>query len=44
MDLPSFPFVRDTYLDAPAAALPNQPWLAERERTVAPRIARAAGG
>ena len=42
-DLPSFPFVRDTYLRGPAASLPNQPWLAERERKIAPRIARAAG-
>ena len=43
-DLPSFPYVRDTYLNGPTASLPNQPWLAERERKIAPRIARAAGG
>jgi len=40
-ELCSYPFVRDTYLHGPTAALPNQPWLAERAH--GPRsIARAA--
>ncbi|TDR43023.1 hypothetical protein DFR29_10727 [Tahibacter aquaticus] len=43
-DLPSFDFVRSTYLDGPTGQLPNQPWLAQRKRqgSAAPR--RAAGG
>jgi uncharacterized protein len=43
-DLPSFPFVRDTYLRGPTAALPNQPWLAERERKITLPPVRVAGG
>ncbi len=42
-DLPSFPFVRDTYLLGPTGALPNQPWLAERERKIRLPQARVAG-
>jgi predicted GNAT superfamily acetyltransferase len=42
-DLPSFPFVLETYLQGPIGALPNQPWLAERERKTALPAARAAG-
>lgn len=30
--LPSFDFVRETYLDGPAARLPDAPWLRERQR------------
>ncbi|QBB71225.1 GNAT family N-acetyltransferase [Pseudolysobacter antarcticus] len=40
--LPSFPFVRDTYLNGPDHGLPNLPWLLEREPH-ATRRARAAG-
>jgi predicted GNAT superfamily acetyltransferase len=43
-DLPSFPFVRDTYLLGATGALPSQPWLAERERKVTLPPARVAGG
>jgi len=42
-ELCSFPYVRDTYLDSPAAGLPNQPWLAERMHWDPARPARAAG-
>ena len=43
-DLPSFPFVRETYLHGPTA-LAAQPAVAGRTRTqIAPPIARAAGG
>jgi predicted GNAT superfamily acetyltransferase len=42
-ELCSFAFVRDTYLHGPAASLPNQPWLAERERDTELPAARAAG-
>ena len=42
-ELCSFSFVRDTYLRGPAGALPNQPWLAERERGPTLPAARAAG-
>jgi len=43
-NLPSFEFVRATYLESSTGQLPNQPWLAQRERkgNVAPR--RAAVG
>ena len=34
-DLPSFGFVRDTYLDA--GGLPDEPWLAERLSQLSPR-------
>ncbi|MEP6485195.1 MAG: GNAT family N-acetyltransferase [Rudaea sp.] len=42
-DLPSFPFVRETYLRGATGTLPNQPWLAERKRKFALPTARAAG-
>ncbi len=42
-DLPSFPFVRDTYVLGATGALPNQPWLAERHRKFALPAARVAG-
>ena len=42
-DLCSFAFVRETYLHGAAGALPNQPWLAERERAAGLPAARAAG-
>ena len=42
-DLPSFPFVLETYLQGPTGALPGQPWLAERERKSPMPAARAAG-
>lgn len=42
-DLPSFAFVRDTYLKGPTGQLPNLPWLAERVRTGSPPAQRAAG-
>lgn len=32
-NLPSFDFVRETWLDVPPGHLPDVPWLAERERT-----------
>lgn len=32
-NLPSFDFVRETYLDVPPGQLPDVPWLAERNRT-----------
>ncbi len=32
MELPSFAFVRETYLDVPGGALPNVAWLQERQR------------
>jgi uncharacterized protein len=41
-ELCSYPFVRDSYLASDG--LPNVPWLAERERSVAPAAKRAAGG
>lgn len=44
-NLPSFDFVRGTYLEGPTGQLPNQPWLAERaprQGQSSPR--RAAGG
>ncbi|WP_257387911.1 GNAT family N-acetyltransferase [Tahibacter caeni] len=43
-NLPSFDFVRATYLEGATGQLPNQPWLAQRKRPgpVSPR--RAAGG
>ncbi len=43
-NLPSFEFVRATYLENSPGQLPNQPWLAQRERKggVSPR--RAAAG
>jgi predicted GNAT superfamily acetyltransferase len=43
-ELCSFAYVRDTYLLGPTAALPNQPWLAERAHAAnqpAVRIASA---
>lgn len=43
-NLPSFDFVRDTYLDGPTGQLPNQPWLAERKRAGAASPRRVAGG
>ncbi|MBL8299303.1 MAG: GNAT family N-acetyltransferase [Rhodanobacteraceae bacterium] len=43
-NLPSFDFVRSTYLDSPAGQLPNQPWLAERRRQDQNSPRRAAGG
>jgi predicted GNAT superfamily acetyltransferase len=43
-DLPSFAYVRDTYLEGPTGQLPNQPWLAERLRNGPPSPLRAAGG
>ncbi len=42
-DLPSFPFVRDTYVLGATGALPNQPWLAERHRKFVLPAARVAG-
>ena len=42
-ELCSFAFVRDTYLHGPAGGLPNQPWLAERERDSDLPAVRAAG-
>ena len=41
-ELCSYPFVRETYLHGPTAALPNQPWLAERAHGPRPMQARAA--
>lgn len=43
-DLPSFAYVRETYLNGPTGQLPNQPWLAERPRSGPPTPRRAAGG
>lgn len=43
-ELPSFAYVRDTYLHGPSAGLPAQPWLAERAHSPSPQHARAAGG
>lgn len=43
-ELPSFPFVRDTYLQGPSAALPAQPWLAERVHGSKPQRAHVVGG
>ncbi|GMV29470.1 MAG: hypothetical protein AMXMBFR59_15950 [Rhodanobacteraceae bacterium] len=43
-NLPSFEFVRSTYLDGPTGQLPNQPWLAERSRQGQSSPRRAAGG
>lgn len=40
-DLPSFAFVRDTYLQGPSATLPNESWLAERVQHPAAVPARA---
>jgi predicted GNAT superfamily acetyltransferase len=42
-ELCSFAYVRDTYLHSPTAALPNQPWLAERAQVPNPPAARVAG-
>jgi len=41
-ELCSYPFVRDTYLHGPTAALPTQTWLAERAHGPRPVPARAA--
>jgi predicted GNAT superfamily acetyltransferase len=43
-NLPSFDFVRNTYLEGPTGQLPNQPWLAERKRLSQSSPRRAAGG
>lgn len=43
-ELPSFGYVRETYLNGPMGQLPNQPWLAERARSGPPSPLRAAGG
>lgn len=43
-ELPSFAYVRETYLSGPLGQLPNQPWLAERTRTRRHTAIRAAGG
>ena len=43
-NLPSFAFVRDTYLKGPTGQLPSQPWLAGRARLGSPDSRRAAGG
>ena len=43
-NLPSFAFVRDTYLKGPTGQLPSQPWLAGRSRPGSPDPRRAAGG
>ncbi|UXI69584.1 GNAT family N-acetyltransferase [Tahibacter amnicola] len=43
-DLPSFTFVRDTYLLGPMGQLPNQPWLVERVRNGSRTSLRAASG
>ncbi len=42
-ELPSYDFVRRTYLEGPTGQLPAQPWLATRQSLVAPPPARAAG-
>lgn len=42
--LPSYEFVRGTYLEGPTGQLPNQPWLAQRKRGGPPTPRRAAGG
>ncbi|HEX3897188.1 MAG TPA: GNAT family N-acetyltransferase [Rudaea sp.] len=42
-DLPSHPFVLETYLQGATGALPNQPWLAERDRKWPLPTARVAG-
>ncbi|HZP66619.1 MAG TPA: GNAT family N-acetyltransferase [Rudaea sp.] len=42
-ELCSFAFVRENYLNNGTGTLPNQPWLAERERVAARPSARAAG-
>ena len=42
--LPSFAYVRDTYLQGPSAGLPAQPWLAERRHDQNRQRAHAAGG
>ena len=42
--LPSYEFVRSTYLEGPTGQLPNQPWLAQRKRSGPPTPRRAAGG
>jgi predicted GNAT superfamily acetyltransferase len=42
-DLPSYPFVLETYLQGATGVLPGQPWLAERERKSPLPAARAAG-
>jgi uncharacterized protein len=42
-DLPSYPFVLETYLQGATGALPSQLWLAERERKSPMPAARAAG-
>lgn len=43
-NLPSFDFVRSTYLEGPTGQLPNQPWLASRMRHGSSSPLRAAGG
>ncbi|HSX59179.1 MAG TPA: GNAT family N-acetyltransferase [Tahibacter sp.] len=43
-NLPSFDFVRTTYLEGTTGQLPNQPWLAERRRAAQNSPLRAAGG
>ena len=42
-DLCSFAFVRDTYLHGPTGALPNQPWLAQRDHRRGVPAARVVG-
>jgi predicted GNAT superfamily acetyltransferase len=43
-DLPSFCYVRETYLNGPTGQLPSQPWLAARARKGRPDPRRVAGG
>ncbi|WP_313917928.1 GNAT family N-acetyltransferase [Tahibacter sp.] len=43
-NLPSFEFVRATYLESSTGQLPNQPWLAQRERKGMASPRRAAVG
>ena len=43
-NLPSFDFVRNTYLEGATGQLPNQPWLAGRRRAAQNSPLRAAGG
>jgi uncharacterized protein len=42
--LPSFDYVRGTYLEGPTGQLPNQPWLSQRHCAGAASPRRAAGG
>lgn len=42
-ELPSYAFVRDTYLNGTPGGLPNQPWLGERLQRSNRPTARAAG-